>query len=127
MIRPLGAAAAGVVAYVVTLVGLLVVLIELGVMWRAGSPSGSLLTAVGAVQVVAAAAAGGFAGWVQDSTAPRWQSGGVILLVPVLAGMAALVDGAHALSPIWYRLVTIALAIGAAGAAGSATLTRFGP
>lgn len=127
MIRPLGAVAVGVVGYLVTLVGLFLVLIELGVMWRGGSPPGSLLTAVGAVQVVAAAVAGGSAGWLQDSTAPRWQSAAVILLVPVLAGVAALVDGPDGLSPTWYRLVTIALAIGAAGAAGSATLTRFGP
>lgn len=38
------------------------------------------------------AVAGGLTGWIQDSTAPRWQSAAVILLVPLLLGLGVPLD-----------------------------------
>lgn len=127
MIRPLGAAAAGVVAYLVTFTVLYLAWVEFATMWILRSPSAYLLAAVAVLQVLAAATAGGLAGWIQDSTAPRWQSWLVILLAPVLLVLVAIVVGSDPRAPLWYHALSVVLVFAAAGAAGSAALTRLGP
>lgn len=127
MTRALGAAVAGVLAYAVTLVGLYLALVEFGTMWFVNAPSWYLLAGGVVMQVLAAAAAGGLAGWIQDSAAPRWQSALVILLAPILVVVIGLWQGPDPRTPLWYHALSVLLAFGVTGGMGYATLTRFGP